>query len=173
MSRARRKRLPAVRDRFVAAVPGGARIRTRWCPALPGAGVLRRVGTHLGGVSRADLGARLAVGEVPAALNQRTDRTRGLTPLASSRWAGSVTRAGNGQDMLALRAGVATLACAIKPITARAAAPAGGKGRRGKGLPRGRRTACQAAAPGRADRTAGHGAGSAGAGRPPAVAGGR
>jgi len=88
MSRARRKRLPAVRDRFVAAVPGGARIRTRWCPALPGAGVLRRVGTHLGGVSRADLGARLAVGEVPARLNQRTDRTRGLTPLASSRWAG-------------------------------------------------------------------------------------
>jgi len=88
MSRARRKRLPAVRDRFVAAVPGGARIRARWCPALPGAGVLRQAGTHLGGVSRADLGARLAVGEVPARLNQRTDRTRGLTPLASSRWAG-------------------------------------------------------------------------------------
>jgi hypothetical protein len=91
MSRAGRKTLRVIRDPFVVAAPGGARIRTRLHLSAGEAGVLRQAGTRLGYLAHTDLVARLAVGDVPAKGNQRADRKRGLSPASSSRWAGSLT----------------------------------------------------------------------------------
>ncbi|MFZ3472005.1 hypothetical protein ACODT3_16410 [Streptomyces sp. 4.24] len=65
--------------------------------------VLRVVGEHLGGHARADLAERVRIGRVPVKDNRRAERKRSLTKVSSSRWAGSVTRAGEDQYQLSLR----------------------------------------------------------------------
>jgi hypothetical protein len=120
--------LRVIAPAFVASAPSGVRIRTRLHPTPGEETVLLAIGTHLGGLYRADLAARIRMGNVPAAERGRTDRKRALTALSSSRWAGSITRAAEDQyqlGMRALAAEVGTLRSACAAIEKRAAVPCG------------------------------------------------
>ena len=76
---------------FVVAAPEGARIRTSVFTAEAEHEVLVALGAHLGRLAGRDLAARCALGAGSKHLG-RTERKRALTPLCSSRWAGSITR---------------------------------------------------------------------------------
>ncbi|KUL25483.1 hypothetical protein ADL15_40465 [Actinoplanes awajinensis subsp. mycoplanecinus] len=115
---------------FVVAPPAGVRIRTRLRPTIEEAAVLTLVGTFLGGLYRADLAARIRLGDVSAKNTERTSRKRELTAATTSRWAGSITRAAEDQYQLAMRAlkaDVTSLAQALRVLDARIAAPVGGR----------------------------------------------
>lgn len=133
----RRKRaLRTIAAPFVVAPPTGARIRTRLRPAGGEADVLRLVGDFLGGLYRADLAARVRLGNVSAKDTHRTIRKRELTASTTSRWAGTITRATEDQYQLglrALKADVASLGQAIATLEARIAAPVGGRVKRTAG----------------------------------------
>lgn len=121
------KKLRTLAAPFVVAPPTGARIRTRVRPSESESTALRRIGDFLGDLSRRDLSARLALGRVSGKDDLRATRKQELTAQASSRWAGSITRASNDQYALGLRGLHAerdSLAAAINILTKRVAVPA-------------------------------------------------
>ena len=125
---------------FVAAAPGGARVRARLRPSPGDEAVLRAVGGHLGSLAGRDLAARCAEGRLDARgrARSRAVRKRVLTAGSSSRWAGAITRTSEDQLRLAgqnLRACRASLQARIGRIQARLAVPAGGTSGRIRGYP--------------------------------------
>jgi hypothetical protein len=112
---------------FVVAPPTGARIRTRLRLAARDEQVLGAVGEQLGRLAGQDVVVRCRLGLGP---DQRADRKRALTPQASSRWAGAITRTSNDQwqrgrrNLLDVRTG---LRRACRTIHSRLAAPVGGR----------------------------------------------
>jgi hypothetical protein len=98
-----RRPLRAIALSFTVAAPSGARIRDRLCLDVADEKVLRLVGEHLGRRQRADLTARVRLGNVPVRENLRAQRKRALTAHSSSRWAGAITRATDDQYQLSLR----------------------------------------------------------------------
>jgi IS605 OrfB family transposase len=125
---------------FVAAPPGGARVRARLRLSAKDEAVLRAVGAHLGSLAGKDLAVRCAEGRLDAAgrARSRAVRKRALTAGSSSRWAGAITRTSEDQVQLAernLRAGQASLKARISRIETRLAIPAGGRSGRMRGYP--------------------------------------
>jgi hypothetical protein len=123
---------------FVAAPPGGARVRARLRVPPEDEAVLRAVGAHLGSLAGRDLAARCGEGRLDAKGKavSRAGRKRALTAASSSRWAGAITRTSEDQVRLAeqnLRAGQASLQTRVRAIEARLAVPAGGKPGRTRG----------------------------------------
>ncbi len=130
--------LRAVAAPFVAAVPAGARVRTRLRLSPADEAVLRAAGTHLGSLASRDLKARCREGRLDAegrAVSRR-ERKRALTVGSSSRWAGAITRTSEDQWRLAernQRADRASLHARIGVIDARLAVRAGGRAGRVRG----------------------------------------
>ncbi|MDX3747393.1 IS200/IS605 family accessory protein TnpB-related protein [Streptomyces sp. AK08-02] len=127
--------LRTIAEPFVVSGPSGVAVRTRLkhltaCDEE----VLRLVGGHLGSLASKDLKARCRDalshgGEAWAA------RKRELTPLSSSRWAGSVTKATHDQWALARRGQLAHihhLEAGIRTVEDRLSQPLGQKGTKGK-----------------------------------------
>ena len=129
----RTKRFRRVAPAFVALGPSGVSIRDR-LKGLTCADekVLRLVGTYLGSLASRDVAARCRDG-----LDHSTDtwavRKRELTPLSSSRWAGSITKATHDQWALSRRGQAAhlqSLEAGITTIAYRLSLPIGEKGTR-------------------------------------------
>jgi len=123
-------RLRPVAAPFVAAAPGGARVRARLRLSPQDAAVLRAAGGHLASLAGRDLAARCAAGRLDAQgrARSRAARKRALTAESSSRWAGAITRTSEDTYRLAwqnLRAEQSTLTARTRRIQARLAAPAG------------------------------------------------
>ena len=123
---------------FVAAAPGGARMRARLRPSPQDEAVLRAAGGHLGSLAGRDLAARCAQGRLDARgrARSRAVRKRALTAESSSRWAGTITRTSEDAYRLAgqnLRAERASLQARIRRIRARLAVQVGGKAGRTRG----------------------------------------
>jgi IS605 OrfB family transposase len=117
---------------FVAAVPAGARVRTRLRVTAEDEAVLRAAGRHLGSLAGRDLAARVREGRLDARGKSvsRRERKRALTAQSSSRWAGAITRTSEDQWDLAernLRAERSSLQARVTRIEARLAVPAGGR----------------------------------------------
>jgi hypothetical protein len=118
---------------FVVAALSGARIRTRLRLCVRDEQVLWAVGTWLGGLAGQDLAVRCRLG---AGQDHRAERKRALTPAATSRWAGAITRTSNDQwergrrNLLDARVG---LRRACRRIRSRLAVPVGGRHRRERG----------------------------------------
>jgi IS605 OrfB family transposase len=123
---------------FVAAAPGGVRVRTRLRVSAQDEVVLGAVGRHLGSLAGKDLAARCAEGRLDARgrARSRAVRKRVLTAGSSSRWAGAITRTSEDQYRLAeqnLRAGRASLQARVRRIEGRLAVQAGGRSGRTRG----------------------------------------
>jgi hypothetical protein len=123
---------------FVAAAPGGARVRARLRLSPGDETVLRAVGAHLGSLAGRDLAARCAEGRLAPRdkARSRAARKRALTAESSSRWAGAITRTSEDQVRLAgqnLRAERRSLQARIRRIEGRLAVPADGKAGRNRG----------------------------------------
>src|SRR5260370_13993167 len=88
---------------FVAAAPGGARVRARLRLPAGDEAVLRAAGAHLGSLAGRDLAARCAEGRLDAAGPARAPaaRQRGLTPAPSAPRAAAVTPTSEDQVPLA------------------------------------------------------------------------
>jgi hypothetical protein len=117
-------RLREIAGPFVAAAPGGARVRTRLRVSEQDAVVLRAVGRHLGSLAGKDLAARCAEGRLDARsrAESRRERKRALTAQSSSRWAGAITRVSEDAWQLASRnlaAERGTLQARVRKIEAR------------------------------------------------------
>jgi hypothetical protein len=117
---------------FVAAVPAGARVRTRLRVCPRDAKVLAVAGRHLGSLAGRDLAARCSEGRLDARGRavSRAMRKRALTAESSSRWAGAITRTSEDAYQLGsrnLEAERRTLQARIRKIGARLAVPPGGK----------------------------------------------
>lgn len=132
---------PALRliaDPFVAAAPGGARVRTALRVSAQDENVLWAVGGHLGALAGRDLAARCAEGRLDANSRaaSRACRKRALTAASSSRWAGAITRTSEDAYRLAeqnLRAEQSSLLARIRRIETRLAVPVGGKAGKARG----------------------------------------
>jgi IS605 OrfB family transposase len=116
---------------FVALGPSGVAVRTRLKDLTPeDEKVLRLVGAHLGSLASKDLRARCMDGLEHSAESWAV-RKRDLTAQASSRWAGSITKATHDQWAFARRgqaAHVKSLEAGITTIRHRLSLPAGQKG---------------------------------------------
>lgn len=115
---------------FTVAAPCGARIRDRLRVSAGDGEVLRRVGDHLGRLTRADLAERVRIGDVVAKDNRRAVRKKGLTAVASSRWAGTITRTSEDQYQLSKRCLYderAGLRRAVRKLATRLKASCGGR----------------------------------------------
>src|SRR5664280_2547120 len=124
--------LRVLAESFVVSPPSGVTIKTRLRPTPAEEQALREVGTFLGSLYRADLVTRLSQGKLDAHGRARSRKVRKkyLTAQSSSRWAGSITRATQDQYDLAVRALAAEramLVAATGKLSARVAAPAGGR----------------------------------------------
>src|SRR5665811_364850 len=124
--------LRVLAESFVVSPPSGVTIKTRLRPTPAEEQALREVGTFLGSLYRADLVTRLSQGKLDAhgRAQSRKVRKKYLTAQSSSRWAGSITRATQDQYDLAVRALAAEramLVAATGKLSARVAAPAGGR----------------------------------------------
>ncbi|MBV9026150.1 MAG: hypothetical protein JO362_20715, partial [Streptomycetaceae bacterium] len=102
--RKKQKHLRSLAVPFTVAAPAGARIRDRLRLTSADEKVLTEVGRHLGRHARADLAARIRLGQVAAKDTRRASRKKALTAVSSSRWAGAITRASEDQYRLSLRA---------------------------------------------------------------------
>ncbi|MCX4429117.1 transposase [Streptomyces mirabilis] len=126
---------------FVVSGPAGVAVRTRFKCLTPGdEKVLRLVGAHLGTLASRDLKTRCRDGLEHSA-DTWAGRKRELTPLSSSRWAGSITKASHDQWALARRsqlAHVQNLEAGIRTIAHRLSLSVGQKG--SKGAPGGYRS---------------------------------
>ncbi|MFG2879958.1 IS200/IS605 family accessory protein TnpB-related protein [Streptomyces sp. NPDC048337] len=126
---------------FVALGPAGVTVRARLKDLTPqDEAVLRRTGAHLGVLASRDLRARCADG-LDHSTATWAARKRELTPAASSRWAGAVTKATHDQWGLARRgqaAHIRDLEAGIRTIRHRLSLPLGEKG--SKGAPGGYRS---------------------------------
>ena len=123
---------------FVAAAPGGMRVRARLRVSPQDEAVLWAAGAHLGALAGRDLTARYAEGRLDAKgrVGSRARRKKALTAQSSSRWAGAITRTSEDQVRLAghnLRAERNTLQARIRRIEARLPVPVGGKAGRMRG----------------------------------------
>jgi len=121
-----RKQLRRVGDPVVAAGPSGMRIRTRLHVTDAEAAALSEVGTFLGSVYRSELSGRIASGCMDRQQHSvwRAERKRAVTAVASSRWAGAITRTVEDQYQLGMRAlttEVADLRAAIAVLETRCA----------------------------------------------------
>ncbi len=116
---------------FVVPGPTGVAVRTRLKGlASEDEEVLRLVGVHLGSLASRDFKARCADGPGHSAETWAV-RKRELTPVSSSRWAGSITKATHDQWALARRgqaAHVQSLEAGIRTIRHRLSLPVGEKG---------------------------------------------
>ncbi|GAA2907599.1 IS200/IS605 family element transposase accessory protein TnpB [Streptomyces violaceus] len=123
--------LRRVAEPFVASGASGVAVRTRLKHLTPDdEEVLRLVGAHLGSLASKDLRARCRDGLEHSA-DTWTGRKRKLTPLSSSRWAGSITKATHDQWALARRCQLARihhLEAGIRTIEHRLSQPVGQKG---------------------------------------------
>jgi hypothetical protein len=133
----------------VASPPAGVRIRTRIHLTEAEAAALGAVGSFLGGVYRVELAGRVRRGvlDQQSHAGWRAERKQAVTGVSSSRWAGAITRAVEGQYQLGMRslgAHVGDLRRAVEVLEARCSlrpgesAPAGagdvgGRGRRRHG----------------------------------------
>ena len=134
----KKRELRTIAAPFTVAAPTGARIRDRLRLPDGDVEVLRQVGHHLGHHARTDLAARVRLGGVKAKDNQRAPRKKTLTATASSRWAGTITRASEDQYQLSKRAMYderASLRRAIRSITSRLNAPCGQRKNSVRGYP--------------------------------------
>jgi hypothetical protein len=146
MSNVGDRRLRRIDAPVVAAGPAGVRIRTRIKLTEAQAEALEAIGAFLGSVYRAELAGRLRLGGLDrqARARWRAQRKQVVTGVASSRWAGAITRAVEDQYQLGMRAlgaKVADLRQAIDVLEARCAlrpgehapppAPSGGRRWRG------------------------------------------
>jgi IS605 OrfB family transposase len=126
--------LRSVAAPFVASGPSGVAVRTRLKQLTPDdEKVLRLVGAHLGSLASKDLKARCRDGLEHSAQAWAV-RKRELTPLSSSRWAGSITKATHDQWALARRcqlAHIQNLEAGIRTIEDRLSQPIGQKGTKG------------------------------------------
>ena len=132
------RRLREIAAPFVAAVPAGARVRTRLRVCAQDEVVLRAVGMHLGSLAGRDLAARCAEGRLGAKgrAESRRERKRALTAESSSRWAGAITRTSEDAWQLASRnltAERASLTARVRKVEARLAVQAGDKQGRTRG----------------------------------------
>lgn len=151
--------LRRIGDPVVAAAPVGVRVRTRLHLTADEAAVLGEVGQFLGSVYRCELAGRIMLGGLDRKAHAvwRAERKRAVTAVASSRWAGAITRAVEDQYQLGMRAldvEVSDLRAAIAVLESRCAlrpgevgAPdrdvAGGPRRRSRRTVRGYRTAAE------------------------------
>lgn len=124
------KRLRRIGEPVVAAGPAGVRIRTRLHLTEDEAAALGEVGEFLGSVYRRELAARIRLGRIDRKAHAvwRGERKRAVTVVASSRWAGAITRAVEDQyqlGMRALTAEVTDLRAAIAVLESRCALPPG------------------------------------------------
>lgn len=123
--------LRTLAEPFVASGPSGVAVRARLKHLTPGdEEVLRLVGAHLGALVSKDLKARCRDGLEHSA-DTWAARKRELTPLSSSRWAGSITKASHDQWALARRgqlAHIQDLEAGIRTIGHRLSMPIGEKG---------------------------------------------
>ncbi|HYO04467.1 MAG TPA: hypothetical protein VET27_22370 [Mycobacterium sp.] len=87
--------LRRISDPVVAAGPAGVRIRTRIHLSSDEAEAVAAIGSFLGSVYRAELAGRVALGRLdrPSHARWRARRKQAVTAVASSRWAGAITRA--------------------------------------------------------------------------------
>jgi hypothetical protein len=132
----KQRQLRTIAASFTVAAPAGARIRDRLRLTAADEEVLTEVGRHLGRHARADLAARIRLGQVAAKDTRRAVRKKTLTAVSSSRWAGAITRASEDQYRLSLRAlydDAAGLRRAIKKIRKRLAAPCGQRTKKVRG----------------------------------------
>ena len=134
--------LRRIAEPFIAAAPAGARVRTRLRVDDTDAAVLFEVGGFLGSLAGRDLAARCREGHLDAKgkAESRKVRKQALTAESSSRWAGAITRTSEDQHRLAVQnlwAERGSLTARIRTITARLAAPVGGKAGTGKQAARG------------------------------------
>ena len=123
---------------FVAAPPGGARVRTRLMVGDTDDEVLQVLGAHLGHLASVDLARRVKEGslDAKAKAGSRKARKQALTASSSSRWAGAITRTTEDVYGLAKRnlaAEKVSLQARIKRITQRVKLPAGEKQGRAHG----------------------------------------
>jgi hypothetical protein len=119
--------LRSLTGQFLAEPPAGAQIRTRLRLAPEDEGVLREVGEHLGHLAGRDLADRCRLGTGEA---EWTRRSRELTAVCSSRWAGTITRNSNVQWQRAYRNLLdqrVSLYRTTRRIRARLAVPVGGR----------------------------------------------
>ncbi|WSW33480.1 transposase [Streptomyces canus] len=111
--------------------PSGVAVRTRLKQLTPAdEKVLALVGAHLGSLASRDLKVRCADALGHGAQTWAA-RKRGLTPVSSSRWAGSLTKATHDQWALARRGQLAHIQCleaGIRTIEHRLSLPVGEKG---------------------------------------------
>ncbi|MDT5363905.1 MAG: hypothetical protein QOC69_5667, partial [Mycobacterium sp.] len=137
-------RLRRIGAPVVAGPPSGVRIRTRIHLTEVEAAALGAVGSFLGGVYRGELAGRVHLGVLDRQFRAgwRAERKRAVTGVASSRWAGAITRAVEDQYQLGMRAlgaHVGDLRRAVEVLEARCAlrpgesAPAGAGDRGGRG----------------------------------------
>ncbi|MDQ0828265.1 hypothetical protein QF032_000109 [Streptomyces achromogenes] len=123
--------LRSVAASFVIPGPPGVAVRTRLKSLTPGDDkVLRLVGAHLGSLAAKDLKARRRDG-LSHSGEAWAVRQRELTPLSSSRWAGSITKATHDQWALARRcqsAHLQDLEAGIRTIEHRLSQPVRQKG---------------------------------------------
>ncbi|MDH6580625.1 transposase [Kitasatospora sp. MAP5-34] len=126
-----RKVLRRIDASFVSLGPSGVTVRDRLKGLTPGdEEVLRLVGGHLGSLASRDLKTRCADG-LAHSNDTWAVRKRELTPLSSSRWAGSVTKATHDQWALSRRgqaAHVDSLDAGIRTLRHRLSLPIGEKG---------------------------------------------
>lgn len=126
--------LRPIADPFVVAPSKGVRTRTRVHLTPEEEAVLEQIGVFLGGQYRATLVDRIALGTVTKKDQAawRQVRKQALTAETSSRWAGAITRTAiDSYDlgMRGLNAHVDSLTAAVLTLSARLAAPIGGKSR--------------------------------------------
>ncbi|WTT83248.1 transposase [Streptomyces sp. NBC_00079] len=123
--------LRSIAPSFVASGPSGVAVQTRLKQLTPDdEKVLRQVGGHLGSLASKDLKARCRDG-LEHSGEAWAVRKRELTPMSSSRWAGSITRATHDQWALARRcqlAHIQNLEAGIRTIEDRLSLPVGQKG---------------------------------------------
>jgi hypothetical protein len=118
---------------FLVAPPTGSKIRTRLRLSATDEDVLLQIGEYLGSLAGGDLAVRCRLGQ---GSDGRADRKRALTPAASSRWAGAITRTANDQWIRGyhnLQEERTSLRRAIGRLRQRVQAPVGGKAGRVRG----------------------------------------
>lgn len=120
------KPLRRIGDPVVAAGPAGVRVRTRLDLSVDEIAALGEVGEFLGSVYRHELACRIRLGRLGRKAHAvwRAERKRAVTAVASSRWAGAITRAVEDQYQLGMRAldaEVADLRAAIAVLESRCA----------------------------------------------------
>jgi hypothetical protein len=117
-------RLRRIADPVVAGSPAGVRVRTRVHVTEAEAAALTAIGVFLGSVYRSALADRIRCGGLgrEGRAGWRAERKQAITAVASSRWAGAITRVAEDQYQLGMRglaAQAADLRAAIEVLQAR------------------------------------------------------